>query len=520
MDFNHKHAIGKSAVIVGSFGLIADIAALLRDRLFAAQFGAGHILDSYYAAFRIPDLVYNLLILGTLSVAFIPVFTEHLVKDEDEAERVGNTILTAAVLLVSVICGVLYFFVPWLTRTLIAPGFSGQTYDNAVVLTKIFLLSPIIFTASSVFGSVLNSLNRFLMVSIAPVLYNLGIMFGIVFLYPRFGIRGLGYGVILGALLHLLTQIIGAAIAGFKYKPWFDLRHPGVRKIFKLLLPRIISIDNAQISLWIASFVGSFLAAGSIVEFNFAENLQMVPIGIFALSFAAAAFPNLSEQASRRQPKEFAETLFRTMVNVLYFIIPSAILFIVLRAQIVRVIYGTGSFNWTATELTANALGIFAISMAFQSVTPLFARAFYARQNTIIPMIASLGSAVINIGASVFLGRMFGVLGLSAGFCIASIVNAVILFVLLMPKIENGEFIKAWSEVIKILISSLALGIVTYFSLYFVQIFLPLDKTINVLTQGLLAGILGMLVYFGITKMLGMAQSNLAIQIIKRRFIR
>jgi len=125
MDFNHKHVIGKSAVIVGSFGLIADIAALLRDRLFAAQFGAGHILDSYYAAFRIPDLVYNLLILGTLSVAFIPVFTEHLVKDEDEAERVGNTILTAAVLLVSVICGVLYFFVPWLTRTLIAPGFSG-----------------------------------------------------------------------------------------------------------------------------------------------------------------------------------------------------------------------------------------------------------------------------------------------------------------------------------------------------------------------------------------------------------
>jgi len=520
MKFNTKHAIGRSAALVGFFGLIADIAGLLRDRLFAATFGAGHVLDSYYAAFRIPDFVYNLLILGTLSVAFIPVFTEHLVGDEEDAKNIANTVLTVSTLVLAVMCGILYFFVPQLIHHVIAPGFSGQTFNDTVTLTKIFLLSPIIFTASSVFGSVLNSLNRFLMVSIAPVLYNLGIMFGAVFLYPRFGIAGLAYGVIIGALAHLLTQIIGAAVAGFHFKPKLAVHNPGVKRIFQLLLPRIIGVDNSLVSLMIASYFGSFLASGSIAIFSFANNLEMVPMGIFALAFATAAFPNLSQHFAKHDETGFNDTLSKTSVNILYFMIPSSALLIVLRAQIVRVIYGTGQFNWNATRLTANSLGLFAIGLFAQAITPLMSRAFYARQNTIIPVVAGLIAIVANAALSYFLIKPFGVAGLALGFSLSTILNAVILYIALKPRLHEFSIKQPLIDSGKIILASLILAVVSYFCLYLVQLAIPLTRTLYVLAQGSFAAVAGLLIYFLCTKWLGLNQSALAVNLVKRRFIR
>ncbi len=520
MKFNDRHAIGKSAAIVGAFGLIADLAALVRDRLFAIQFGAGHTLDAYYAAFRIPDFVFNLLILGTLSVAFIPVFTEHLVKDEAEAKRIANTILTAATGAIAVLCGVLYFFVPQLIHHIIAPGFTGQPYADTVILTKLFLLSPIIFTASSVFGSVLNSLNRFLMVSIAPVLYNIGIMVGIIGFYPHFGIRGLAYGVLLGAGLHLLTQIIGAAVAGFRYRPAFDIWHPGVRKIFKLLLPRILGIDNSLFSSLIASYLGSFLAAGSIAVFSFAINLNTVPLGIFALSFATASFPNLSEHFARKDEVAFNTTLSQTAINILYFIIPSSVLLIVLRLQIVRVIYGSGHFDADAVHRTGLALGIAAASLFAQALAALLARAFYARQNTVIPVITGLVTIVVNAVVAYLFVQHLGVAGLALGFTLAAIVNATLLLILLRPRLQAFNIRPAAIDAFKIIGASVLLAAVCYAVLLLVQIVLPSTRTLSILLDGVLAAAFGTGAYLWLTKALGMNQSQLAVNLIKRRFLR
>lgn len=520
MKFNDRHAIGKSAAIVGLFGLVADLAALIRDRLFAIQFGAGHLLDAYYAAFRVPDFVYNLLILGTLSVAFIPVFTEHLVENEEEARRIANTVLTIATGGIAVCCGILYFFVPQLIHHVIAPGFTGQPYADTVILTKLFLLSPIIFTASSVFGSVLNSLNRFLMVSIAPVLYNVGIMVGILVLYPHYGIRGLAYGVLLGALLHLLTQIIGAAFAGYRYRPKFSLGHAGVRKVFKLLLPRILGIDNSLFSSLIASYLGSFLAAGSIAVFSFAINLNTVPLGIFALSFATASFPNLSEHFARKDETAFNKTLSQTAVNILYFMIPSSVLLIVLRLQIVRVIYGGGSFDSSAVHRTGLALGIAAISLFAQSLTALLARAFYARQNTVIPVVSGLITLVVNAGVAYLTFRHLGVAGLALGFTISAIVNALLLVLLLRPRLHDFDIRPPIGDSLKIIGSSAALAAVAYAGLYLVSLALPLTKALYVLVQGGIAGVLGIIAYLALTKMLGMNQSELAVNLVRRRLLR
>ncbi|MEK7075824.1 MAG: lipid II flippase MurJ, partial [Patescibacteria group bacterium] len=325
MNVNQKTTILKSAAILAFFTLLSRLVGLYRDHLLAGKFSIGETLDTYYVAFRLPDLVFNLLILGTLSVAFIPVFTDYFIKDKKEANSIANTILSVTFFGMSVVCLVLYIFVPQITH-LMAPGFSGKQFDDTVMLTKIFLLSPIIFTISSVFGSVLNALRRFVLVSLAPIIYNFGIIFGVVYLYPIYGIKGLAYGVILGALLHLCIQMFGALASGFKLKPNLDFKHPGVRKVAKLFVPRILGIDNSQISLLVASIIGTTLMSGTVSGFNLANNIQAVAIGMFGISFATAAFPDLSEQFSREDHQKFGETLSRTVVNILFFLIPISVL--------------------------------------------------------------------------------------------------------------------------------------------------------------------------------------------------
>ncbi|MCL5775012.1 MAG: oligosaccharide flippase family protein, partial [Patescibacteria group bacterium] len=282
-------------------------------------------------------------------------------------------------------CLFLLVFARPLTKLLV-PGFVGQKFENTVLLTRIFLISPVIFTLSNVFSSILNAQKKFLVVGVAPILYNLAIIFGLLILYPKFGITGLGLGVVLGAALHLLVQVPEVVKSGFSWQPILDLKDQALHKIAKLFVPRIFGLDNSQISLIIGSVVGSILASGSIAIFNLANNLQTVPLGVFAISYAIAAFPLLSEHYARKDERGFTYTLSETLIQMLFFIIPISILLLLFRAHIVRLIFGAGKFNWQDTILTFNTLGVFSFSLFGQALTPLLARAFYARQNTTIPV--------------------------------------------------------------------------------------------------------------------------------------
>ncbi len=519
MHINNKSSIYKAASILAVFTLLSRIIGLYRDRLFASVFGAGDVLDSYYVAFRIPDLVFNLLILGTLSVAFIPVFTEYFIKDKEEANKIANTVLSITFIFMTAVCVILFFFVPEITR-LTAPGFSGEKFDNTVMLTRLFLVSPILFTLSNVFSSVLNSLKRFALVSIAPIIYNFGIIFGITFLYPRYGIAGLGYGVLIGAGLHFLTQMSGALSAGFKLRPNLDIRHPGVKKITKLFLPRILGIDNAQMSLLIASIIGSTLASGTVAIFNLANNLQAVAIGMFGISFAIAVFPHLSESYARKDEPEFNKVLLKTAINILFFVVPISVLLILLRAQVIRVILGTGNFDWQATKLTANTLGIFAISIFAQSISPLFSRAFYSRHNTVTPVIIGLGTLAFNAVISFVLSRAYGELGLVMGFSLSNILNAILLFTFLRPRLQNFNDRVLFTAIAKIVTASALLGLATYVWMHIFSNFFRLDTTINVLIQAVLAGTFGLAVYLAATLSFGLEEAKKALSIVKSRIFR
>lgn len=285
--------ISGAALLVAGLGLASRFFGLIRDRILASKFGAGDELDIYYAAFKIPDLVFNLLILGALSAAFIPVFTSLLSRDKaKKAWQLANEVLSLAVVALAVMAAVLFLLAPQLV-SLITFGFSESKQEMVAVLTRIMLLSPFLLGLSGLLGGILNSFNKFLFYSLAPVFYNVGIIIGALFFTEHLGIAGLAWGVVLGALLHLSVQIPEALRCGLKFKFNFNLRDPNLRKVVTLMIPRTMSLAVVQINFLIVTVLASTLHAGSLAIFNLANNIQSVPLGMFGISFAIAAFPTL-----------------------------------------------------------------------------------------------------------------------------------------------------------------------------------------------------------------------------------
>lgn len=509
--------IGQATIIIASFTLLSRITGFGRDILLARSLGLSAESDIYFTAFRIPDTVYNLLILGTLSVALIPVFSQYYLKDKPRAYNIASTILNISSLGMLAVCLLIFFFATPLTK-LIAPGFSIEQIHATADITRIMMLSPIIFTISNVFSSVLISMKKFIIVNTAPLLYNLGIILGIVYLYPRYGIEGLAYGVIFGALMHVGIQIPEAYRHGFRWRPVFKLADPGVRKIGALFLPRIVGLDSSYVNLIVVSIIGSTLVTGSITAFNYANNIQAVALGIFALSSAVAIFPVLSEYFAKDDIKGFVSTLQHTVIRVLYFIIPVTILILLLRAHVVRLLLGYGECDWNCTITTFNTLGVLALGLVAQSLVPLFARAFYSRQNTKTPVVISVICMVISGVTSYYLAQGLGIVGVALGFVIASTVQCILLFVFLHRALEKKDAVTQRTltmfdativtQTLKILLASVLLGAVSYGTLYLVDPILNTHTIFGIFAQAAIATILGGVAYVALTRYLDVMESK------------
>jgi len=522
-NLEQNFSVSKAAIIVGFFTLLSKLVGLVRDPLLAGKIGVGNTLDIYYAAFRIPDFIFNLLVLGTLSVALIPVFTEWLIKDKTKANRIASSVLNVSVLGMLAICLILLGLSTPLTRFLV-PGFSGGKLERTIQLMRLFLLSPVIFTASNVFTSYLTASKKFLMLSIAPIMYNLGIIFGLFFFYPTMGLMGLGYGVIIGALCHMLVQIPEAIRFGFRWHSIIDFKEPALKKIAKLFVPRIIGMDISQISLIVGTTVGSILAAGSVTIFNLANNLQAAPLGVFALSISAASFPLLSEHYTKGDHKAFTKTLASNVCMVLFFIIPITILMVIFRAYIVRIIYGHGKFNWNDTILMFTTFGILCFSLLGQSLSPLFSRSFYARQNTIIPVIVNICSIIVDIILAYVLGKHYGLIGIASGFVTACTLDAILMFGFLRwhlhkHDISMAEFDREVGKfVFKIIIASVVMGLAGYAAIH---VFAPLvntQTTIGIVVQSGLSVAVALLAFLLVSYKLGIQQTRRVMGIVRKAF--
>lgn len=505
-----------AALTISFFSLVAKLLGLVRNRIFAGEFGAGDTLDVYFAAFRIPDFLYNILIIGILSSVFIPVFSEYLARNEKEAWKLANTVMTAFLVVFIVCCLFAILFAPQLI-SLVAPGFDGAKKEMAVTLTRIMFLSPVLLGISNIVGNMLQVYKMFFSFALAPVMYNIGIIIGAVFFVKPLGVTGLAWGVVLGALLHLIVQVIPALKTGFRFHFLFDFAHVGLRKIALLSLPRTIGLAAYQFNFIVITSMASTAAAGSIAIFNFANDLQFVPIGIVALSFVSAVFPMLSIAWAKKDTDTFLRELYLTISQILYLVIPISLFLILERAQIVRVILGYGQFSWENTRLTAAALGAFAISIFAQCLIPLFTRAFYAIHDTKTPVFINVFSVFINIFFSFYFlslmrqGGAFAagvaqilkvsdisdvsVLALPLAFSVSSIINFFWLYLAFSYAIKQFNSDSIVRSLVKINIAVLVMSVAVYITLHTVAFFVNMQTFAGIFMQGTAAFLVGLGIY-------------------------
>ncbi len=455
--------MSSAAAVLAVATLASRFAGIIRDRLLSGAFGAGTELDAYYAAFRTPDFIYNLFVLGAITAGFIPVFTAYLAKEDarvaplwgppDSAQRDASTgggesgdrtraintqaselaslLLTILGVSLTVLAALGVLAAPAVVHVL-TPGFGGAERQLTVTLTRIMFLSPIFLGLSSVLGGILQTKRRFFVYALAPILYNVGIIFGTVALAPTMGITGVAIGVVVGAFLHFLAQVVACRGLGFRYRFAWNTAHEGVREIGRLTVPRTAGLAVAQVNLMILTGIASTLGAGGIAVFNLANNLQNFPVGIIGVSFAVAAFPLISELAAKNQQREFVAALGKTVRSLLFLIVPTTVAFLLLRAQIVRVILGTGRFDWQDTVATADTLAFFTVSLFAQALYPLVVRAFFAFHDVKTPLLTAIVAVLAERSLAWYLvGKGMGPAGLALAFSIGSIIDLALLWMLL-----------------------------------------------------------------------------------------
>ncbi len=500
-----------AAAIVGIASLASRLLGVVRDRLLATTFGAGLELDAYYAAFRLPDVLYNLLILGALSAGFIPLFTELRERyDLKAAIRFTSQTLSlvGTALIIACTAGIVAapLIVPWL-----APGFDPAKQELTTTLTRIMFLSPLFLGISAVMGGVLQSTKRFFAFAFAPIFYNIGIVVGIVVLAPWLGLSGLAWGVVLGAFAHGLVQYLAVRPIGRLSLTWPSIAAEPVRRMLRLMIPRTAGLAVTQINLVIILFFASSLADGSVSIFNLAGNLQSFPLGLIGVSFAIAAFPALSQAIGAKREDVFQETLHQAARRILYFILPLCVLFLVLRAQIVRVVLGDGRFDWNDTQLTLEVFALLTFALPAQALSQLFTRAFYALQEAWLPFLVACVSELVTVVVAWSTYRSFGVHGLAWAIVAGSSANVLLLLILLSRKKQLRIWSTSFVRFVMTMIFALGLqALVTFGMRHAIGFWLtPLTHSWAVLLQGAVAGIAGGIIFFGVTIQLGLPEARL-----------
>ncbi len=510
--YKEVRGLHQAAYILAIFTFGSQLLALIRDRLLAHEFGAGIELDLYYTAFRIPDFLY-VLFASTLSVYVLIPFVAERIRgnDSSKAQNLLSQIFSLFLITYSGLALIIIVFAPYLVP-LFFPGF--ETHEETLIaLTRILLLQPLLLGVSSLFGVITQLGHRFILYALSPLIYNLGIIFGLLVLYPLYGVVGLAWGVVLGALGHVFIQIpmLTESELAPRFVIVFSWRE--LREVFVTSLPRAVTLSLHQLVL--LCFVGfaSVMTIGSVSVFQFAFNLQSVPLAIIGVSYSVAAFPLLAQLYAEKEYDRFATYILTALRHILFWSLPILALLIVIRAQFVRVVLGSGAFDWSDTRLTAAILALCMLSLASQAVHLLLVRALYAVGNTKLPFYVTLASSVVAlVGAYVFsylihdslffrnilesIMRLEGVRGIEVlalplGYSCALILHSVALLVLgrKILFINTRMLIKTFFQS---MVAAFVGGFCAYTTLNFYAVGVEADTLATVFIQGFIAGAVGL----------------------------
>ncbi len=528
----------QAAFLLGFFALSSQVLALFRDRFLAHNFGAGIDLDIYYAAFRVPDFIF-VTVASLVSVSIIvPFLVERLKAGKEEARHFVRQIFSFFFIII-VLVSLLVFFSATIILSYVFPGFSDSDFESLVFLTRLMLLSPILLGFSNLLGSISQTHQRFALYALSPVMYNLGIIAGILFLVPYFGITGVALGVIFGAFLHMLIHIPFVLRSGLFpiFSTKLDLSV--FFSVAPLSIPRTITLSITHLLIIVLLSAASLMTEGSITVFNFSFNLQSVVLSIVGVSYSLAVFPSIAKLFSEGNEKKFWQYVITSAQHIIFWSIPAAVLFIVLRAQIVRVILGTGQFDWEATQLTAAALALFSVSVVFQGLVLLFVRSYYAMGKTAVPLGVNLISGLSAIVSAFLLISIFKtnesfryfveallrvegldgteVLMLPLAFSVGMVINGVV-FWILMERRYRGFSYPVLVTLSQVFAAAVIGGSATYVALGFYGLFVKLETLIAVLMQGMIAGAVGLSVNVIVLLLLENKEIKAVLETLKHRF--
>lgn len=517
-------------VIMGMYGLSA-ILGFIRNRLLVAVFFPQFKwqTDVYFAAFRIPDIIFQILVVSALGPAFIPIFSGLLSQKKGKKAWVMAANVINVGLLVFLILATLAFLLASHLSKLVAPGFSPKELHLLTSLLRLLLLAQGFFVISAVLTGILQSFQRFLLPALSPVVYNLGLILGIVFLSKSFGIYGPVFGAIIGAFLHLFIQLPSALKLGLKIIPRLKFTDPLIFKIGRLMLPRALALAIEQLYLTFALALASGMPTGRVALFTFAQQIIQFPVNIFGSSFGQASLPTLSFEAAQKRLLQFKKTFILAFHQILYLTVPSSVVILILRIPVVRLLFGARGFTWEDTIVTGHTVALFSLAIFAQATSHLLIRGFYALHDTKTPLYCVSLTAAINIGLSFFLTRIFdpcllgristlnSPVGLALAFSIANLLHFFLLLFWLDKKVGYFDKLKVFLPAGKIFLAGFIMAIFLWAPMRLLdQLIFDTTKTINLIILTLVVSLIGFSVYFFLTWALKIEETKMLFQFLRK----
>ena len=534
-----SYSMHKAALLIAALSLVAQLLAVVRDKMLAHTFGAGSDLSLYYAAFRVPDMVYATLSSLMAAIIVLPFLTAAVTVSHEKIKKVINSLVSVFAIVSIVVCTALYVAMPHLTH-FILPGFDVSDQQTLVHFSRVLLLSPLLLGFSNLLGSVLQLKKNFFFYSLAPVLYNLGIMLGVIFLVPHYGINGVLYGVIIGAIFHIVVQLPVAFYYGLAPRITTLIDWQLIREVCAVSFPRLATLLSMQLSQTFLVAQASFISAGSVAVFSLAFNIQTVPLTLIGLSYATAAFPVISEYAERRDFMNVWVSVQSAMRHLIFWAIPIMCFVIVLRAHIVRILYGSGEFDWTDTRLTAAVLATMSIALVAQMFSLLLMRALYALRHAYTQLIAQTAAFIVACFVAIY-GLHFWnthpvvqyffesilriadvpntqILVIGLAHACGAITLTIGLMILFAREIKYTRFRTFHTVLGQSFGASIIGASIAYYSLVYTQNFISLDTFVGVSINALIATSIGGVAWFGILYILGSTELQEFMQALRKRF--
>ncbi len=514
--FSKQSGIFSSAILISLFIVLTSFFGFLRYRVLATYFYKDQ-LDIFFASFKIPDLIYEILITGALTTTFIPLYLKY--KDDEKKLNINiSSIINFIFLFLSIFIILSYFFIDKIIGYL-TPGYDFIKTQQIVNYSKLLLLGQLPFF---ILGSILTGLGQankiFFLSGLAPVIYNLSIILVTIFFHELFALNAPIFGVLIGAFLLFLIQLPILKFITFKYQLIFK-KTEGLIEFFRLVIPRTLTIIISQIDATIDLILASLLGGGAYTIFYLAQHLQFLPVSIIGVSFGQASLPYLTELYQLKKTDEFKKIVTQSLLNILFLTIPIAVFFILARTPLVRLFFGGEKFDWQATVLTAITLSYFSIGMPFHSIYYFLIRCFYALLDSKTPFFIGLISILINIFFSLIFVFLFKlpIWSLAISFSISIIINNLLLLYFLNKKISGFEVNKIIISVLKIVIITLISGIISYLLMKFLDGFIfKTIFTFNLFLLLIVVGITYLLLYLFLSWLLNVEQ----IYIITKLFIK